>query len=351
MPRPSTNPPALSFQTLAFGAMARIIAAQWTAPSRDASVSAGTCSVRTRTPLSRASACGRARHRGGRAMGGPRTSGAGPGIRQGPHWVSVPGSCSRPATAPRFLDKDLDDNYCRNPDGSERPWCYTTDPQVEREFCDLPRCGRARGRGLGGHLGNGGVCGLPAERGGTGRDPAVGPWELDSVSAPARAPTSFGPYKGPRHSSATRPRRSIASAGRVRATGAPPTPPPRACPASGGTRRTRISTVLRRRNTLASEVPGRRWGAYLCSRDLGSGVPGRGLKEGRGGGCSSRGLAGRWAAPQQELRGAPVQGPSGELLPEPRRLRGTLVLYVAPWHARGLLLPDPTLRRRRAARR
>ncbi|XP_044609970.1 hepatocyte growth factor-like protein isoform X7 [Equus asinus] len=41
----------------------------------------------------------------------------------------------------KFLDKDLDDNYCRNPDGSERPWCYTTDPQTEREFCDLPLCG------------------------------------------------------------------------------------------------------------------------------------------------------------------------------------------------------------------
>ncbi|XP_058414663.1 hepatocyte growth factor-like protein isoform X5 [Diceros bicornis minor] len=86
---------------LAFGAMARITAAQWTAPSQDASVSAGTCSARTPTPLSRAS----------------------------------------PAIAPRFLDKDLDDNYCRNPDGSERPWCYTTDPQMEREFCDLPFCG------------------------------------------------------------------------------------------------------------------------------------------------------------------------------------------------------------------
>ena len=56
-------------------------------------------------------------------------------------------------TAPRFLDKNLDDNYCRNPDGSERPWCYTTDQQMEREFCDLPRCGIAWGRGLGGHLG------------------------------------------------------------------------------------------------------------------------------------------------------------------------------------------------------
>ncbi|XP_017723560.1 PREDICTED: hepatocyte growth factor-like protein isoform X11 [Rhinopithecus bieti] len=40
----------------------------------------------------------------------------------------------------KFLDQGLDDNYCRNPDGSERPWCYTTDPQLEREFCDLPRC-------------------------------------------------------------------------------------------------------------------------------------------------------------------------------------------------------------------
>ncbi|XP_029097689.1 hepatocyte growth factor-like protein isoform X1 [Monodon monoceros] len=41
----------------------------------------------------------------------------------------------------KFLDKSLDDNYCRNPDGSERPWCYTADPQMKREFCDLPRCG------------------------------------------------------------------------------------------------------------------------------------------------------------------------------------------------------------------
>ncbi|XP_042785321.1 hepatocyte growth factor-like protein isoform X2 [Panthera leo] len=109
----------------------------------------------------------------------------------------------------KFLDKDLDDNYCRNPDGSERPWCYTTDPKVEREFCDLPRC------------------------------------------APAQAPTSLGPSKGRRHSRATRPRRSVASAGRARATGARPTPPPRAYPASGGTRRTPISIVLLRRNTHA----------------------------------------------------------------------------------------------------
>ena len=48
---------------------------------------------------------------------------------------------SHPFQPEKFLDKDLKDNYCRNPDGSERPWCYTTDPNVEREFCDLPSCG------------------------------------------------------------------------------------------------------------------------------------------------------------------------------------------------------------------
>ncbi|XP_028905507.1 hepatocyte growth factor-like protein isoform X2 [Ornithorhynchus anatinus] len=42
-----------------------------------------------------------------------------------------------------YPDKNLDDNYCRNPDGSERPWCYTTDREHPREFCHIPRC-RAR---------------------------------------------------------------------------------------------------------------------------------------------------------------------------------------------------------------
>ncbi|XP_012883547.1 PREDICTED: hepatocyte growth factor-like protein isoform X2 [Dipodomys ordii] len=40
----------------------------------------------------------------------------------------------------KFMERGLDDNYCRNPDGSERPWCYTTDPQLEREFCAIPSC-------------------------------------------------------------------------------------------------------------------------------------------------------------------------------------------------------------------
>ncbi|XP_070544098.1 uncharacterized protein [Ptychodera flava] len=35
-----------------------------------------------------------------------------------------------------------DGNYCRNPDGSELPWCYTTDPDIRWEYCDVrePPC-------------------------------------------------------------------------------------------------------------------------------------------------------------------------------------------------------------------
>jgi hypothetical protein len=32
-------------------------------------------------------------------------------------------------------------NFCRNPDGSEeKPWCFTQDPGVEREVCNVPVC-------------------------------------------------------------------------------------------------------------------------------------------------------------------------------------------------------------------
>lgn len=31
-------------------------------------------------------------------------------------------------------------NYCRNPDDDIRPWCYTTDPSIRWEYCNLQRC-------------------------------------------------------------------------------------------------------------------------------------------------------------------------------------------------------------------
>ncbi|XP_052094934.1 zonadhesin-like [Mytilus californianus] len=33
-----------------------------------------------------------------------------------------------------------DKNYCRNPDGSKEPWCYTSDPNKRWEYCDIPLC-------------------------------------------------------------------------------------------------------------------------------------------------------------------------------------------------------------------
>ncbi|XP_074658222.1 apolipoprotein(a)-like isoform X2 [Tubulanus polymorphus] len=42
-----------------------------------------------------------------------------------------------------FPDESLYDasNYCRNPDNSEDgPWCFTTESDVRKEFCDVPEC-------------------------------------------------------------------------------------------------------------------------------------------------------------------------------------------------------------------
>ncbi|XP_009484865.1 plasminogen [Pelecanus crispus] len=43
-------------------------------------------------------------------------------------------------TPDRFPNADLRDNYCRNPDGDNRPWCFTTDPSTTWEYCGLKRC-------------------------------------------------------------------------------------------------------------------------------------------------------------------------------------------------------------------
>ncbi|XP_053151049.1 plasminogen isoform X2 [Hemicordylus capensis] len=43
-------------------------------------------------------------------------------------------------TPSEFPNADLRRNYCRNPDGDNAPWCYTTDPSTRWEFCRLQKC-------------------------------------------------------------------------------------------------------------------------------------------------------------------------------------------------------------------
>uniref|UniRef100_A0A663MT17 Plasminogen n=1 Tax=Athene cunicularia TaxID=194338 RepID=A0A663MT17_ATHCN len=43
-------------------------------------------------------------------------------------------------TLKHFPEKDLKMNYCRNPDGELRPWCFTTSPTKRWEYCNIPRC-------------------------------------------------------------------------------------------------------------------------------------------------------------------------------------------------------------------
>jgi len=40
-------------------------------------------------------------------------------------------------TPDAFPESGLDENYCRNPDGESAPWCYTTDPDVVWEYCNV----------------------------------------------------------------------------------------------------------------------------------------------------------------------------------------------------------------------
>ncbi|XP_028996570.1 plasminogen-like [Betta splendens] len=43
-------------------------------------------------------------------------------------------------TLENYPNSDLESNYCRNPDDSERPWCYTTDPDTRWQYCLVPSC-------------------------------------------------------------------------------------------------------------------------------------------------------------------------------------------------------------------
>lgn len=33
------------------------------------------------------------------------------------------------------------ENFCRNINGDDRPWCLTTDPNYRTDYCDVPSCG------------------------------------------------------------------------------------------------------------------------------------------------------------------------------------------------------------------
>ncbi|PNJ79227.1 LPA isoform 1, partial [Pongo abelii] len=54
-------------------------------------------------------------------------------------WSSMtPHSHSR--TPKYYPNAGLISNYCRNPTCAAGPWCYTTDPKVRWEYCNLTRC-------------------------------------------------------------------------------------------------------------------------------------------------------------------------------------------------------------------
>ncbi|XP_043562363.1 prothrombin [Chiloscyllium plagiosum] len=45
-------------------------------------------------------------------------------------------------TREEMISANLEENYCRNPDGDEDgAWCFTTDPEVEIDYCNLNYCG------------------------------------------------------------------------------------------------------------------------------------------------------------------------------------------------------------------
>uniref|UniRef100_A0A8C9IGB1 Kringle domain-containing protein n=1 Tax=Piliocolobus tephrosceles TaxID=591936 RepID=A0A8C9IGB1_9PRIM len=59
-------------------------------------------------------------------------------------WLSMtPHSHSR--TPEYYPNAGLVKNYCRNPDSVAAPWCYTMDPSVRWEYCNLTRCSDAEG--------------------------------------------------------------------------------------------------------------------------------------------------------------------------------------------------------------
>ncbi|XP_019633251.1 PREDICTED: tissue-type plasminogen activator-like [Branchiostoma belcheri] len=46
-------------------------------------------------------------------------------------------------TPHNYPSSGLEENYCRNPDGEHGVWCFTTNPSVRWELCEVPVCGEA----------------------------------------------------------------------------------------------------------------------------------------------------------------------------------------------------------------
>jgi hypothetical protein len=52
-----------------------------------------------------------------------------------------------------IFNRDLRENYCRNPDGAESPWCFTTDPNIRIGYCSqIPKCDVSSGQGNSWHF-------------------------------------------------------------------------------------------------------------------------------------------------------------------------------------------------------
>jgi len=52
-------------------------------------------------------------------------------------------TCQRwDSQSPHTHSKTGEENYCRNPDNSAEPWCYTTDPAKRFEYCGVLNCGK-----------------------------------------------------------------------------------------------------------------------------------------------------------------------------------------------------------------
>eukprot|EP00058_Branchiostoma_floridae_P012504 XP_002597992.1 hypothetical protein BRAFLDRAFT_79777 [Branchiostoma floridae] len=47
---------------------------------------------------------------------------------------------SHPYTPQAHPDAGLEENFCRNPDNKERPWCYTTDGTQSWDYCNVMEC-------------------------------------------------------------------------------------------------------------------------------------------------------------------------------------------------------------------